>query len=114
MIESAKARQREAEANVLTARADIDAAKAKLQVAQSEIAQAETMLTYTELAAPFDGLCNEPSCRRGALCSAGRREQCTATDDDCKRCESPSVRERSETKRLGSTQASQTLPRVIQ
>lgn len=54
-IESAKARQREAEANVLTAQADIDAAKAKLKVAQADIAQAETMLTYTELTAPFDG-----------------------------------------------------------
>jgi RND family efflux transporter MFP subunit len=54
-IESAKARQREAEANVLTARADIDASQAKLKVAQSDIAQAETMLTYTELVAPFDG-----------------------------------------------------------
>ncbi len=54
-IESAKARQREAEANVLTASADIDAAKAKLKVAESDIAQAETMLTYTELVAPFDG-----------------------------------------------------------
>jgi len=55
MIESAEARQREAEANVLTAKADIEAAKAKLKVAQSDIAQAETMLTYTELTAPFDG-----------------------------------------------------------
>lgn len=55
LIDSAKARQREAEANVLTAQADIDAAKAKLKVAQSDIAQAETMLTYTELTAPFDG-----------------------------------------------------------
>jgi RND family efflux transporter MFP subunit len=55
LIESAKARQREAEANVLTAKADIEAAKAKLKVAQSDIAQAETMLTYTELTAPFDG-----------------------------------------------------------
>ena len=54
-IESAKARQLEAEANVLTAKADIDAAKAKVKVAQSDIAQAETMLTYTELTAPFDG-----------------------------------------------------------
>lgn len=54
-IESAKARQREGEANVLTAKADIEAAKAKAKVAQADIAQAETMLTYTELAAPFDG-----------------------------------------------------------
>lgn len=55
LIESAKAREREADANVLTAKADIDAAKAKLKVAQSDIAQAETILTYTELVAPFDG-----------------------------------------------------------
>ena len=55
LIESAKAREREAGANVLTAKADIDAAKAKLKVSQSDIAQAETMLTYTELNAPFDG-----------------------------------------------------------
>jgi HlyD family secretion protein len=54
-IESAKARQTEAEANVLTAKANIDAAKAKLKVAQSDVAQAETMLNYTELVAPFDG-----------------------------------------------------------
>jgi len=55
LIESAKARHREAEARVWTAKADIEAAKAKLKVAQSDIAQAETMLTYTELIAPFDG-----------------------------------------------------------
>ena len=54
-IESAKAQQREAEARVLTALADIDVAKSKLRVAQSDIAQAETMLTYMELTAPFDG-----------------------------------------------------------
>ncbi len=55
LIDSAKAREREADANVLTAKADIDAAKARLKVSQSDIAQAETMLTYTELSAPFDG-----------------------------------------------------------
>lgn len=55
-IESAKARQNEADAKIVTARADIEAAKAKLKVAQAEIAQAETMLTYTEILAPFDGI----------------------------------------------------------
>lgn len=55
LIESAKARQQESEANVLTTQADIETAKAKLKVAQSVIAQAKTMLTYTELTAPFDG-----------------------------------------------------------
>jgi RND family efflux transporter MFP subunit len=54
-IFSAKAKQSEAEAHVLTARADIDAAKAKFKVAQSDLDQAETMQTYMELTAPFDG-----------------------------------------------------------
>lgn len=54
-IESAKAKQRVSEANILTANADVDAAKAKFKVAQSDIDQAATMLTYTELASPFDG-----------------------------------------------------------
>jgi len=55
IIDSAKAKQREAEATVLTAKADFEASKAKRAVVQSEISQAETMLTYTSLVAPFDG-----------------------------------------------------------
>ncbi len=54
-VEAAKSKHREAESNVLTAKADIDAAKAKRKVAESDLAQAETMLAYTELTAPFDG-----------------------------------------------------------
>ncbi len=34
---------------------DIEAAQAKRKVAEAELAQAETMLDYTELIAPFDG-----------------------------------------------------------
>ena len=55
-IDAAKARQREAEANILTVKADIEAAHAKCKVAQADVAQAETMLSYTELTAPFDGV----------------------------------------------------------
>jgi HlyD family secretion protein len=64
-IESAKARQREAEANVLTARADVTAAKAKQKVAQSDIAQAETMLTYCDLIAPFEGVVTHRNVDKG-------------------------------------------------
>lgn len=35
--------------------ADIDVAQAKIRVAQSQIAQAETMVSYMDLTAPFDG-----------------------------------------------------------
>lgn len=55
-IESARAQQREAEAKIVTAEADIEAAKAKLSAAQADVAQAETMLAYTSLVAPFDGV----------------------------------------------------------
>lgn len=54
-IDSAKARQLEADANIKTADADVEAAKAKLAVARAEIKQAETMLKYTQLLSPFDG-----------------------------------------------------------
>jgi HlyD family secretion protein len=54
-IDSAKAKQQEAEAGMQTAAAKVETAKAKLRVAESDVAQAETMLTYTELRAPFDG-----------------------------------------------------------
>lgn len=55
-IESAKAQQREAEANINKARADVIAAKARVRVAQANVTQAETMLAYTEIHAPFDGV----------------------------------------------------------
>lgn len=55
-IESVKAQQREAEANINKAMADVTAFKARVRVAQASVTQAETMLAYTEIRAPFDGV----------------------------------------------------------
>ncbi len=55
-IESAKAQQREAEANINKSKADVIAAKASVRVAEANVTQAETMLAYTEIRAPFDGV----------------------------------------------------------
>ena len=55
-LEAAKAGGLEKEANIAQARADADTAQAKLRVAEAERDQARTMLAYTELRAPFDGI----------------------------------------------------------
>jgi HlyD family secretion protein len=55
-LAAVNAKVNEAVANTLKARSDLEVAKAKLSVAQSELAQAETMLQYLDLKAPFDGV----------------------------------------------------------
>ncbi len=55
-IESAKAQAREAEANINKSKADVIAAQARVRVAEANVEQAETMLAYTEIRAPFDGV----------------------------------------------------------
>lgn len=55
-VESVKAQMVEAEANINKAKADVSAAKARVRVAQASVTQAETMLAYTEIRAPFDGV----------------------------------------------------------
>lgn len=62
-IESAKAQMREADANINKSKADVTAAKARVRVAQANVTQAETMLAYTEIRAPFDGVVT----RRGVV-----------------------------------------------
>ncbi len=55
-VASAKAKWQEAQAKIATAKADIDAAAARRDVAQADVAQAETMLNYGQLVAPYDGV----------------------------------------------------------
>ncbi len=55
-VQSAQARLAEAVANVARARADVVATAARVRVAEANVQQAETMLKYTELRAPFDGV----------------------------------------------------------
>ncbi len=55
-VESARATYDEAEVNIGKARADQGAAEAQLRVAKADLARASTMLAYTEIKAPFDGM----------------------------------------------------------
>ncbi len=55
-VRSARAAHFEAQANVRKARADQGAAEARLRVANAELALANTMLAYTEIRAPYDGV----------------------------------------------------------
>ena len=55
-VESAKAAASQSEANVASAKADEAAAEARQRVAEANLAQAKTMLAYTEIRAPFDGI----------------------------------------------------------
>ena len=64
-IDSAKAKLREAEANINKAKADMVAAAARVRVAESNVSQAETMLLYTEIQAPFDGIVTHRSVDTG-------------------------------------------------
>ncbi len=64
-IESAKAKEREANAKVLSAKTDIQAAQSKLQVSRAEVANAQIMLGYTNLVAPFDGIVTQRKVDRG-------------------------------------------------
>ena len=55
-VESAEAGVREAEAMIAKAEADLRAAEARAAVAEANLAEAHTMLSYTKLLAPFDGV----------------------------------------------------------
>ena len=55
-LQSSRAGYYEAQANIGKARADQGAAEAHLRVAKAELARANTMLAYTEIKAPYDGI----------------------------------------------------------
>ena len=55
-VSSVKAALNEAHANVKKAEADQLAAEAKARVAGAELSRTQTMLNYTEIKAPFDGI----------------------------------------------------------
>ncbi|MCC7421410.1 MAG: efflux RND transporter periplasmic adaptor subunit [Planctomycetaceae bacterium] len=54
-IDSAKAAVQEAEANIDKAKSDVVAAQARLRVAEANLARTETLVSFTEIKAPFDG-----------------------------------------------------------
>lgn len=54
-IDSAKAAVQEAEANVEKSKSDVAAAGARLKVAEANLARTETLVSFTEIRAPFAG-----------------------------------------------------------
>ena len=56
VVESARAGLLQAEANVRKSEADVVAAQARRAVAEANLARAATMLAYTEIKAPYDGV----------------------------------------------------------
>jgi RND family efflux transporter MFP subunit len=55
-VDSARAALQQAEAGVEKSEADLGAAQAQVRVANADLARARTMLAYTALKAPFDGV----------------------------------------------------------
>ena len=55
-VRSAEAALKQAQANVQKADADKVAAEARLQVAEADLSRAQTMLNYTQIKSPFDGI----------------------------------------------------------
>ncbi len=73
-IESAKSRLQEAEANIHKSKSDIVAAQAKVRVAQAHVSQSETMMSYRELRAPFDGIVTHRNADTGHYVPAANAE----------------------------------------
>src|SRR5690606_30580440 len=70
-VSSAKAGVAEAEANREKARSDHAAAEARVAVAESNLAAVRTMLAYTELRAPFDGVVTQRNVDVGHMTRPG-------------------------------------------
>lgn len=73
-VVSAKATVKKAEADLGKASADITAAKAQLEVAVSEAERVESLVGYTKLVAPFDGVITHRAVNTGDLVSANNKE----------------------------------------
>jgi RND family efflux transporter MFP subunit len=69
-VASAQARLAEAAADVEKSETDLGAAKAEVEVAGAEHARAETMISFCQLRAPFDGVVTMRSVHPGHLATA--------------------------------------------
>ena len=71
LVLSAQAAVTEAAANIVKAEADVAAALAKAKVAEAELAKSQTMLSYTEVRAPFDGVITQRAVDKGQYVTGG-------------------------------------------
>lgn len=74
-VESADAFVAEAEANQQKAAADVTAAQASLRVAEADHSRVKTLLGYTRIRAPFDGVVTERNVHTGHLVQPGNSQQ---------------------------------------
>ncbi len=80
IVLAAKAAVNEAAANVAKAEADLVAALAKARVAEADLAKSQTMLGYTELRAPFDGVITQRGVDKGQYVSGGTEKPLLVVD----------------------------------
>jgi HlyD family secretion protein len=74
-VRSMSARASEAEVGVTKARADADAIRARQAVAEAAVRQAQAMVDYLTLRAPFDGIITERNIDPGRLVQPGANQE---------------------------------------
>ena len=77
-LDDAGGKDRVAEAQVATAKAALAAAQQQLEVAQAAQAKTQTLLDYTRITAPFDGVITRRYADQGAMIQAGTSSQTQA------------------------------------
>ncbi len=74
-VDEVAGRDRQAEAQVATARASLAAAKSQLEFARANVGKTQTLLAYTRITAPFTGVVTRRYADRGAMIQAGTSSQ---------------------------------------
>lgn len=77
-LDEAQARDKTAESQVAAARAGLVTAEQQVRVSESAVQRVHTMLTYTEIRAPFAGMVTKRYADRGAMIQAGTASQSQA------------------------------------
>lgn len=77
-VDDATARDRVAEAQVSTAKAALAAAQQQLEVAKATASRTRTLVDYTRITAPFDGVVTHRYADTGAMIQAGTASQSQA------------------------------------
>ncbi len=77
-LDEAEARDKTGESQVAAARAALVTAEQQVRVSESAVQRVRTMLTYTEIRAPFAGMITKRYADRGAMIQAGTASQSQA------------------------------------